>query len=50
MESDEWWRSPNGTGPFKLKKWEERSLLVLDELFMASWLMRWAKLMLAGLA
>ena len=19
----EWWRSPNGTGPFKLKQWDE---------------------------
>jgi len=25
----EWWHSPNGTGPFKLKQWEEESLLVL---------------------
>jgi len=25
----EWWRHPNGTGPFKLKQWEENSLLVL---------------------
>ena len=26
----EWWRSPNGTGPFKLRQWDERELLVLD--------------------
>jgi oligopeptide transport system substrate-binding protein len=26
----EWWHSPNGTGPFKLKQWEEGSLLVLE--------------------
>jgi len=26
----EWWRSPNGTGPFKLKQWEENSLFVLE--------------------
>ena len=26
----EWWRNPNGTGPFKLKKWEEENLLILE--------------------
>ena len=26
----EWWRSPNGTGPFKLKQWDENELLVLE--------------------
>jgi oligopeptide transport system substrate-binding protein len=25
-----WWRQPNGTGPFKLKQWQESSLLVLE--------------------
>jgi oligopeptide transport system substrate-binding protein len=27
---DEWWRSPNGTGPFKLKQWDEGTQLVLE--------------------
>jgi oligopeptide transport system substrate-binding protein len=26
----EWWRSPNGTGPFKLKQWQQSELLVLE--------------------
>lgn len=26
----EWWRRPNGTGPFKLKEWQEEELLVLE--------------------
>ena len=26
----EWWRRPNGTGPFRLKKWQEDDLLVLE--------------------
>jgi len=26
----EWWRQPNGTGPFKLKEWNENNLLVLE--------------------
>jgi len=25
-----WWRQPNGTGPFKLKQWDENRLLVLE--------------------
>lgn len=25
-----WWRNPDGTGPFKLKQWDEGSLLVLE--------------------
>ena len=26
----EWWHTPNGTGPFKLKQWEEGKQLVLE--------------------
>jgi oligopeptide transport system substrate-binding protein len=25
-----WWRTPNGTGPFRLKQWEENELFVLE--------------------
>ena len=27
----EWWRQPNGTGPFKLRQWDENSLFVLEK-------------------
>ena len=27
----EWWQQPNGTGPFKLKEWQEENLLVLKK-------------------
>jgi len=30
VSSGEWWRSPNGTGPFKLKSWTENQSLVLE--------------------
>jgi oligopeptide transport system substrate-binding protein len=26
----EWWRTPNGTGPFRLKQWEQAKQLVLE--------------------
>jgi oligopeptide transport system substrate-binding protein len=26
----DWWRHPNGTGPFKFKEWQDYSLLVLE--------------------
>jgi oligopeptide transport system substrate-binding protein len=29
-EGGEWWRQPNGTGPFKLTEWQDYSLLVLE--------------------
>jgi len=29
-QGGEWWREPNGTGPFRLKKWEEENQLVLE--------------------
>lgn len=30
VKNGKWWRSANGTGPFKLKQWEENKLLVLE--------------------
>ena len=29
-QGNEWWRHPNGTGPFKLRQWDESSQLVLE--------------------
>jgi len=30
VEGVEWWRQPNGTGPFKLSQWDEGNQLVLE--------------------
>ncbi len=29
-KGNDWWRQPNGTGPFKLKEWQQSNLLVLE--------------------
>jgi oligopeptide transport system substrate-binding protein len=29
-QGEDWWRQPNGTGPFKLKEWQQSKLLVLE--------------------
>ena len=29
-QGSDWWRRPNGTGPFKLKQWQAEELLVLE--------------------
>lgn len=29
-KAEKWWRKPNGTGPFKLKEWQEGQSLVLE--------------------
>jgi len=28
---EDWWHHPNGTGPYKLKQWDENELLVLEK-------------------
>ncbi len=30
-EGGSWWYKPNGTGPFKLKQWDEKSLFILEK-------------------
>lgn len=30
VRGNNWWRQPNGTGPFKLKRWEQNKELVLE--------------------
>ncbi len=30
-EGGEWWRAPNGTGPFRLEQWQESELVVLEK-------------------
>ncbi len=35
---DEWWRSPNGSGPYKLEGWYPETLITLRRAGTASWL------------
>ena len=28
---EEWWRNPNGTGPFRLRKWQAGELIILEQ-------------------
>lgn len=30
VKSGEWWRKPNGTGPFRLREWQKEELFVLE--------------------
>ena len=36
--SDEWWRSPNGSGPFELLDWHPETLITLGRAPTASWM------------
>lgn len=35
---DEWWRSPNGSGPYALEDWQPETLITLRRAATASWL------------